>query len=366
MTTSRTPIPGPSPLPAAARCSPAGSAVGLLGRVPRRNSADSGPGRASTGPTPPRRAPCTPKGGITYVEYGLREECRPAGGLGGQHGGRCPCSRRPTTSRSALTGAILYSDLTQNLGGGVHQPQPERIPDLRLQLLHLPSACPSAGGGPELLVRQLRERDDGHGARSRTGAVHRVRGLSRAVQDGEARLLADSPNLVQDDFQAAGRLPGGTTPPPRRPRIARTPTSPEHFNRSDSLQLSDPRILVSDVGTNTNAPTAAGQGPNTASSHAGGGLASTQNVSGPGSSAAAAVGGTNTVAKQKAQNELTDPRLAYDRQDALDAAATTGLLGWSSTEVALWCAVFAAVLSGVPLSVWFWQRRRRADEEGTT
>ena len=65
------------------------------------------------------------------------------------------------------------------------------------------------------------------------------------------------------------------------------------------------------------------------------------------------------VVKKAAVNPLTDPAQAYPRQDALTAAATRGLLGWSPAEVALWCAVFLFVLVAVPLGVWYWQRRRR-------
>jgi hypothetical protein len=62
-------------------------------------------------------------------------------------------------------------------------------------------------------------------------------------------------------------------------------------------------------------------------------------------------------------NALTDPALAYARQDHLTSAASSSLLKWSPTVLALWSVVFAVVLIGLPLGAWFWQRRRR--DEGT-
>jgi Na+/glutamate symporter len=50
---------------------------------------------------------------------------------------------------------------------------------------------------------------------------------------------------------------------------------------------------------------------------------------------------------------------SYKRADGLDAAAAVALTGWSSTEVGLWCGLFAAVVIGAPLAGWLWQRRRR-------
>ena len=54
----------------------------------------------------------------------------------------------------------------------------------------------------------------------------------------------------------------------------------------------------------------------------------TQSVSGPGSSNAASQGSAAAVAKKKQESALTDPALAYARQDHLTAAAQLAL-NWS-------------------------------------
>ena len=63
-------------------------------------------------------------------------------------------------------------------------------------------------------------------------------GQSKMAQLGYSPI---PPNLVEDDFQAAGRLPGGVRLRPlRRHRTVPTRTSPERFNRSEVRLSSDP------------------------------------------------------------------------------------------------------------------------------
>ena len=57
------------------------------------------------------------------------------------------------------------------------------------------------------------------------------------------------PNLVEDDFQAAGRFPGGTTPPPPTAQNCQTPTSPGRCSRVGSPTVVGQPNPGSDVGS---------------------------------------------------------------------------------------------------------------------
>ncbi len=264
----------------------------------------------------------------------------------------------------ALTGAILYQDLTQNLAGVYTNPNPYTYP-LSAYSYFVAQCVPAAAAAQSFACDSAGNVTMGTAQGAEMAQFIQFvacLGQTKMAQLGYSPI---PPNLVLDDFQAMGRLPGGTTPP-----APNAQNCPNPYITGALQPVGGPTVLGtanpggSDVGAAGPAG-AAGSGPSTAGSHAtgAGGLVATQSVSGPGSSAAAAKGSAAALAKKQQQDALTDPEKAYARQDGLVAAAAHS--PWSSTVVALWSVVFAVVLIGVPLAAWFWQRRRR-DPGGIT
>ena len=73
------------------------------------------------------QGPVQQQGGITYVEAAYAKNVGlPVASVVNAAG--VPRSRRRTTWQQALTAAILYSDLTQNLGGVYTNPNPNTYP----------------------------------------------------------------------------------------------------------------------------------------------------------------------------------------------------------------------------------------------
>jgi phosphate transport system substrate-binding protein len=261
----------------------------------------------------------------------------------------------------ALTGAILYQDLTQNLAGVYTNTNPYAYP-LSAYSYFAAQCVPGAAAAQNFACDSSGNVTMGTAQGAEMAQFIQFvacLGQSKMAQLGYSPI---PPNLVEDDFQAAGRLPGGTTPPPPTAATCANPYI------TGALQpVGEPTVVGSanpggsDVGAAGGAAGAASAGASTAASHASGagGLVATQSVSGPGSSAAAAKGGAGALAKKKAEDALTDPVKAYARQDGLTSAASRSLLVWSPTVIALWSVVFAVILIGVPLAAWFWQRRRK-------
>ncbi len=213
-------------LPAVGVGEPGRVAVGFLGAVPGCPAA--GPGRRERIRCRLARSRAHPRGDHLRRDR-LREERRPAGGLGGQRGG-CPRTAGVVQRRGGAHRRHPLLGPHPEPGWRLYEPQPERLPDLRLQLLRC-AVRPVPGGHPELRVRQRGKRDHGHGAGGRAGPIHHVRGLPRPVQNGRARLFAHSSQ------PGRGRFPGRRTPARRRDaagterrRTATTPTSPGSYN----------------------------------------------------------------------------------------------------------------------------------------
>ena len=260
----------------------------------------------------------------------------------------------------ALTGAILYQDLTQNLAGVYTNTNPYAYPLSAYS--YFIAQCVTAAAAAQNFACD----SSGNVTMGTAQGAEMAQFITFVACQGQAKMaqLGYSPippNLVEDDFQAAGRLPGGTTPPSPTPQNCANPYITGALQPVGGPTVVGSANPGSDLGA-AGAAGAAGSGPGAAAAHAsgagGGGLVATQSVSGPGSSAAAAKGGAAALAKKKQQDALTDPEKAYARQDELVAAAAHS--PWSPTVVALWSVVFAAVLVGVPLAAWFWQRKRKA------
>ena len=311
------------------------------------------------------QGPVHTQGGITYVETAYAKNVGlPVASVVNAAG----VAVQPSSYNVAvaLTGAILYSDLTQNLDGVYTNTNPYAYP-ISAYSYFIAQCVPSQAAAQSFACDS-----SGNVTMGTAQGAELAQFIAFVACLGQAKMaeLGYSPippNLVLDDFQAAGRLPGGTEPPAPTPQNCANPYITGQLQSPGGPGQSGQPNPGSEPGTTAATGAAAAAAAAAASAAASAGhvtVASGPGVSGPGSSTASAAGGKNTAVKTEAVNPLTDPAQAYPRQDALTAAATRGLLGWSPAEIALWCTVFLFVLVALPLGVWYLQRRRR--QPGTT
>lgn len=252
----------------------------------------------------------------------------------------------------ALTAAILYADLTQNLGGVYTNPNPNTYPISAYS--YFAAQCVPA----QAALQHFSCDSSGSVTMGTSGGAEFSQFIAYVACLGQSRMAALGysplpPNLVEDDFQAAGRLPGGTTPPPPTPQNCQNPYI------TGALQpVGGPTVLGSqnpggsDLGAAAKEAAALG-------ALAAAAAASKAAAGGTGGSSASAAAEAQALKKKKAPNPLTDARSIYPRQSALANAAGRALLGWSPAQIALWSTVFAFVIVGVPLALWTVQRRKR-------
>ncbi len=142
----------------------------------------------------------------------LREERGAAGGFGRERGRRC----RPAVVVQRGGGAhgsdpVLGPDAES--GWGVHESQPSAVSALCVQLLHGPVRAfgRAARRTSRATVAEAVTMGTTQGAEMAQFITYvACAGQSRMASLGYSPI---PPNLVVDDFQAAGRLPGGTEPP---------------------------------------------------------------------------------------------------------------------------------------------------------
>jgi phosphate transport system substrate-binding protein len=161
-------------------------------------------------------------GAIAYVETAYADEHGdPVASLINQSGNAV----QPTSvnDATALEKAVLYSDLTQNLTGVYTNPLPNAYPLSSYSYLVTPCS-------PSLAAKQ-RTKCSGPGGTS-PYASDRGQALGQFVTflacagQQKMALLGYSPlppNLVQEDFDAVGRLNGGHEPPPVSPSDCQNP-----------------------------------------------------------------------------------------------------------------------------------------------
>ncbi len=305
------------------------------------------------------QGPAHTSGGIAYVETAYAKNVGlPVASVINTAG--VPVQPNSYNVAVALTAAILYSDLTQNLGGVYVNPAPAAYPISAYS--YFTAQCVPA----QAAAQNFQCDSQGNITMPAAQGQEMASFIEFVACLGQARMadLGYSPipaNLVEDDFQAAGRLPGGTTPAPptaqncQNPYITGALTSPGGPQTTGGTNPGGP-----DVGSSASAAQAAAAAAAAgAAARASSSASANQNVSGPGSTASAAAGGPTAAAATTTTNPLDNSQLAYSRQDALARAAGKGLRGWSPAEVALWCVIFALILLAIPLGVWFRQRRRR-------
>lgn len=286
------------------------------------------------------QGPLHTPGGISYVEtaYAINVGLPVASVVNASGKAVQPTSYNVAT---ALTKAILYSDLTQNLGDVYTNPDEYAYPISAYSYFVaqcVPSQAATQNFSCDSSGSVTMPASEGTELAKFIEYVTCL-GQSRMAQLGYSPL---PPNLVEEDFQAAGRLPGATTPAP--------PTASNCDNPyiTGALQpVGEPTIVGqsnpggSDVGTRS-----AASSPSSASAPAGSAPGSV-----PAQNSSASVTHTGASA-------LADP---YGREARLEAAAAVALRGWSPAQVALWSTVFALALIGLPTVAWVLQRRRRID-----
>ena len=270
----------------------------------------------------------------------------------------------------ALTAAILYSDLTQNLAGVYTNPNPATYP-LSAYSYFVAQCVPSAAQAQNFAC------DSGGGVTmGTTQGAEMAQFITYVACAGQSRMasLGYSPlpaNLVVDDFQAAGRLPGGTEPAaPTAQNCANPyitgalqpvggPTVVGTTDPGGSDDTAAAAAVAAAGAANAAAAASTAKGATTAGTAAG--AAGSAASAGPGAAAGASPAAAAAAAAKakKALDPLTNPVLAYPRQTALANAASHALSGSSPVQIALWSGLFAVFLIGVPLFLWTQQRRRR-------
>jgi ABC-type phosphate transport system substrate-binding protein len=295
--------------------------------------------------------PAQTSGGISYVEYAYAKgEKLPVASIVNASGNAVqPQSYNVAV---ALTGAILYSDLTQNLGGVYTNTNPQAYP-ISAYSYFIAQCVPAQAAAQNFQC------DSSGAVNMSPQAGAEFSAFIQYVACAGQETMSDlgySPipaNLVLDDFQAAGRLPGGTTPPPPNAQ-----NCPNPYITGALAPVGQPQVVAqanpggSDVGTTAGTPGAASS--STARAGTSGSAASNAAANAQAATAAYAA----KAAKKAANNPLSAEN-AFKRQLALQTAAASALLGFSPSEVILWSCLIALVLIGIPVGAWYWQRRRR-------
>ncbi len=310
------------------------------------------------------QGPAQTQGGISYVETAYAKNVGlPVASVINAAG--VPVQPTSYNVAEALTAAILYSDLTQNLGGVYTNTNPSTYPISAYSYFVaqcVPSVAASqnfscdGGGNVTMGTAQGAEL-------SQFIAYVACLGQSKMASLGYSPL---PPNLVEDDFQAAGRLPGGTTPPAPTPQNCANP-----YITGQLQPVAGPTVVGTANPGGADTSGAAAALATAGAAHAAAAAAATPShgattgpaagAASPAAAASAEAAAASAAKKQfeKALDPLTNPQLAYPRQTALTDAANRALLGWSPAQIALWSTVFVLLIAGVPLVVWFLQRRRR-------
>ena len=267
----------------------------------------------------------------------------------------------------ALTGAILYQDLTQNLAGVYTNTNPYAYPLSAYS--YFIAQCVTAAAAAQNFACD----SSGNVTMGTAQGAEMAQFITFVACLGQAKMaqLGYSPippNLVEDDFQAAGRLPGGTTPPPPNPQNCANPYI------TGALQpVGGPTVVGSanpggsDLGA-AGAAGAAGSGPGAAAARCQwrGRWRSCRDAERVGSGFYRRRRPRAALRHWPRRSSRTrSPTLRWPTPARIELVAAAAHSPWSPTVVALWSVVFAVVLIGVPLAAWFWQRRRR-DSGGIT
>jgi phosphate transport system substrate-binding protein len=175
------------------------------------------------------RGPVQNQGGIAYVETAYAKDVGlPVASVVNAAGAAVQPTAQSTAE--ALQGVIFNSHLMENLGGVFVNATADAYP--LSEYSYFVAQC---------VPKQAAKQDfscDGSGnvTMSSTQGAELARFITYTPCLGQASMAKLGytplpPMLVEDDFQAAGRLPGGTTPPPPTPTNCPNPTITGSFTK---------------------------------------------------------------------------------------------------------------------------------------
>ena len=182
------------------------------------------------------------------------------------------------------------------------------------------------------------------------------------------------PNLVQEDFNAIGRLNGGQEPPPVNSATCKNP-----YVDGQTPLPGEPAVIGAATAPTGGAGAAPGKGTgsgpgsagtsvggsNTSGSGAGGTVGTGSTVSPLQAGVTTQVAATQKAAAAKKARQINAIRAQFSNADAL-ATTATRLLDTTSAAgaIALWCTVLLVVLAAPVIGSLLWRRRRRRGAAG--
>ena len=299
-------------------------------------------------------------GAITYVETAYaKEHDMPVASLVNASGNAV----QPTSENDAiaLEKAILYADLTQNLANVYTNPLPQAYPVSAYSYFVTPCS-------PTLAAAQNASCAANNSASS-TFPSQKGQALGQFVQfvacAGQQQ-MADlgysplPPNLVQEDFDAIGRLNGGQEPPPVNAATCKNPyvdgQTPLPGEPGVIGQAPPPTAAIV-PGTGPGGVTGATKAKSSPTPQAG---TSTSGSSGPsvGSTTATTVPAASSVQAVARQQQIQAIRAGFANGHSLTAASDSLLRSLPEAgAILLWCGVLALILAGPPLATRAWRRR---------
>ena len=302
-------------------------------------------------------------GAITYVEtaYAKEHDMPVASVVNASNNAVQPTSENDAV---ALEKAVLNPDLTQNLANVYTNPLPAAYPISAYSYFVTPCS-------PSLAAVQ-NTTCAGNNSTTSTFPSQKGQALGQFIQfvgcAGQSQMaqLGYSPlppNLVQDDFDAIGRLNGGQQPPPVSGATCKNPYVDGQIPLpgEPSVIGQAPTPVVASGG-----PTSGGSfGHSTATTVA---PVSHSTTSGEADSAvagnvAATTGTTSPAQAQVArEKQIQAIRAGFENGSALTAASDSLLHSLPvAGAILLWCGVLALILAGPPLATRIWRRRQRWD-----
>lgn len=312
-------------------------------------------------------AAASSNGAITYVEtaYAIEHSDPVASVVNASGNAVQPTSVNDAT---ALEGAVLYNDLTQNLAGVYSNTLPNAYPVSSYSYLVTPCS-------PNLVQPGSTTQCSGPGSSSPFVAAKGqalgqfIAFLACAGQEQMAQLGYSPlpPNLVQEDFNAIGRMNGGVQPPAVSAATCKNP-----YVDGQVPLPGEPKIVGGNPPTTTTTVVGPGgkssghgssgsgsNGGSNTSSGSNGGTTSGTNTSGTqvGSSSKSTSGGSTTSSgnasagatsnylKKAAKEAKAQGPSPFTRSAGFRSAAATALgLSSPAVEIAIWCAVFFAAI----------------------
>lgn len=300
-------------------------------------------------------------GAVTYVETAYaKEHDMPVASLVNASGNAV----QPTSEDDAiaLEKAILYADLTQNLANVYTNSLPQAYPVSAYSYFVTPcsptlaaaqhTSCAANNSGTSTFPSQKGQ------ALGQFVQFVACAGQSQMAQLGYSPL---PPNLVQEDFDAIGRLNGGQQPPPVNVATCKNP-----YVDGQTPLPGEPGIIGQ-----APPPTTVPIGPTgpvgvtgatkaKSSSGTGGPGAGTYGTTNAGVSTAVTVPSGSAAQAQAVarQQQVQAIRAGFAHGSALTAASNSLLRSLPEAgAILLWCGVLALILAGPPLATRAWRRR---------